>query len=54
MDEETGKKKTAFWYIVLSFKLKTTYFCQIRTLIQAYCRTVCKTNHMQAVDSSGT
>ena len=41
------KVEIAFWYITfLSFKLKTSYFCQIGTVIQTYCHTVCKANHM--------
>ena len=40
------KVEIAFWYIILSFKLKTSYFCQIGAVIQTYCHTVCKANHM--------
>ena len=30
------KVEIVFWYIILSFKLKTSYFCQIGAVIQVY------------------
>ena len=40
------KVEIAFWYIILSLKLKTSYFCQIDAVIHTRCHTVCKANHM--------
>ena len=40
------KVEIAFWYIILSLKLKTSYFCQIGAVIHTCCHTVCKANHM--------